>query len=231
MKIFNLILTLLIIVSCNPEKAIESNNEEHLVDSVHTKKSTDLELNKPLQPPFQIDKYIAESDSILKNLKGDNYLFVHEADTFDYSTEHMYESKRNLGIFSSLCLYPSESIIFHRLYVPNSKKQLRLLLAEATYSNNTQLEKTVSELIEHMHDSIPDGFDSENMVTWRLSPIHDYVITNNNKLFWLNAAYPYSNSEFKIWIKSLEGNLNQEDFKGRIICLFGSDCEIIKNVP
>lgn len=227
MKIHNLILILALIVSCNQEKAINSRNEGQPIDSVHIKSSTDFESNETLNSPFQIDKYITESDSILKTHKGDNYSFVHEADTFDYFTEHMYESKRNNGIFSSLCRHPSESIIFHRLYDPNTKKQLRLLLAEATYSTNAELEKVVSELIEHMHDSIPDGFDSDHLTTWRLSPIHDYVITSSNKLFWLNAAYPYSNSEFKTWINSLKENLNQNDFKGRIICLFGSDCEIL----
>ena len=75
-----------------------------------------------------------------------------------------------------------------------------------------------------MNDSI-NAPDSDYFTKWRLSPTNDYVMTSDRTLYWLNLSYPYSNNEVLRFIDCLKNNVDTTEFKGRIICLFGSDCK------
>jgi hypothetical protein len=97
------------------------------------------------------------------------------------------------------------------------------------YMYPLHLEKVISKLEKTMNDSI-NAPDSDDYQKWRLSPISDYIIASDNKMYWLNGAYPYSNREFLKFIDGLKNNIDTTRFKGRIICLFGKDCEN-ENVP
>ena len=90
-------------------------------------------------------------------------------------------------------------------------------------------ERVISNLEASMNDSINNP-DSNSFSKWRLSPTNDYIMISDKKLLWLNLSYPYTNNEVLKFIDCLKRNMDTAQFKGRIICLFGSDCKN-KNVP
>jgi hypothetical protein len=186
-------------------------------------------INKTKNIEFDINRFKKESDSLLKSLKGEFFFFELQTDIFNFKTDNPETFTKGHGIFWQLYQDTSERIVRHRLYVPNTKKQLRIYLVEAEYRNKEHLEKVISKLEKTMNDSI-NAPDSDDYQKWRLSSISDYVIASDNKIYWLNGAYPYSNREFLKFIDCLKNNIDTTTFKGRIICLFGKDCEN-ENVP
>jgi len=178
---------------------------------------------------FGINRFYLKADSLLKSLKNEKYSLELKSDTFNFKTDNPEIFSKGHGIFGLLYRDSSERVIRHYLFEPNTKKKLRIYLVEADYSKKEQLEQVIKNLEISMNDSI-NAFDSNYYTKWRLSPINDYIMTSDKKLYWLNLSYPYSNNEVLKFIECLKSNVDTTRFKGRIICLFGSDCKN-KNVP
>jgi hypothetical protein len=227
-KILN-IITCFLLIGCVDNKGEQKEEQSIEIKQVSNDTLTKEETTKTKNTGFDIGRFKKESDSLLKSLKGENYFFELQTDIFDFMTDNPETFTKGNGIFWQLYQDTSERIVRHHLYVPNTKKQLRIYLVEAEYRNKEHLDKVISKLEKTMNDSI-NAPDSDDYQKWRLSPISDYVIASDNKMYWLNGAYPYSNREFLKFIDCLKNNIDTTTFKGRIICLFGKDCEN-ENVP
>jgi hypothetical protein len=191
-----------------------------------------LKIEEPAKPKiqeFEIDRFQSEADSLLKVLKDEKYSLELKSDTFNFKTDNPEIFTKGHGVFWLLYQDRSERIVRHYLFEPNTRKKLRIYVVEANYDNKEQLEKVITKLETSMNDSI-NAPDSDYFTNWRLSPTNDYVMTSNNKLYWMNMSYPYSKKEVLKFIDCLKSNVDTTKFKGRIICLFGSDCKN-KNVP
>ena len=202
--------------SINEALSIETNNLCSEEDSVENK-------------VFDIQRFQLQCDSLLKRLKGDRYSFKIKSDTFNYSIDNPEVFNYGHGIFGLLYLKKSERIVRHYIYEPKTRKQFRIYLVEALYTHSSHLDSTLAVLKETMNNSL-NSPDSDHFFKMRLSPVNDYVITSDRKLYWMNASYPYSNEEFLKFIDVLKNNLDRTKFKGKIICLFGSNCKT-ENVP
>lgn len=226
--ILNIIICFLLL-GCVNNKGEQKEEQTIEVKQDSSDTLTKEETYKTKEIEFDIGKFKKESDSLLKSFKGENYFFDLQTDIFDFRTDNPETFTKGHGIFWQLYQDTSERIVRHLLYVPNTKKQLRIYLVEAEYKNKEHLEKVISKLEKTMNDSI-NAPDSDDFQKWRLSPISDYIIASDNKMYWLNGSYPYSNREFLQFIDCLKNNIDRTKFKGRIICLFGKDCEN-ENVP
>lgn len=193
-------------------------------DTLQTEKTTKSETKK-----FDINRFHLKADLLLKSLKHEKYSFELKTDTFNFKTDDPETFSKGHGIFWRLYRDSSERVVRHHLFEPNTKKKLRIYLIEADFSKKEQLEQVIGNIESSMNDSI-NAPDSDYFTNWRLSPTNDYVMTSDKKLYWLNLSYPYSNSEVLKFIDCLKSNVDTAKFKGRIICLFGSDCKN-KNVP
>ncbi|SMP28477.1 hypothetical protein SAMN06265367_1061 [Algoriphagus winogradskyi] len=191
-----------------------------------------LKIEKPVKPKikkFDINRFQLEADSLLKVLKDEKYSLELKSDTFNFKTDNPEIFTKGHGIFWLLYQDSSERIVRHYLFEPNTKKKLRIYIVEVNYNKKEQLEQVVTKLETSMNDSI-NAPDSDDFTRWRLSPTNDYVMTSDNKLYWMNMSYSYSNNEVLKFIDRLKSNVDTTKFKGRIICLFGSNCKN-KNVP
>lgn len=225
MKTILYILTVLFLVSCQDNK--RQNQEQNLPNIEKVSPPLAEEAIKRIE--FDNQKFQQQCDSLLKRFKGDRYSFEMKSDTFNYLTDNAEEFTKGEGIFWQLYRDSSERIVRHRLFEPKTKKQYRIYLVETDYANSSQLDSKLAELEISMNDSI-NAPDCNDYKKWRLSPARDYIIVSDKKLFWLNISYPFSNIEFLKFIDCLKNNIDTTKFKGRIICLYGSDCKN-KNVP
>jgi hypothetical protein len=207
------------------QKEKQSSELKEVSDDTLKEEKTVKQENKE----FNIIRFHEETDSLLKKLKGERYFFELKSDTFKFKTDNPEIFTKGHGIFCLLYQDSSEKIVRHYLFEPNTQKKLRIYLVEADYNKKEQLEKVITKLETLMNDSI-NAPDSDDFTKWRLSPTNDYVMTSDKKLYWLNLSYPYSNNEVLKFIDCLKRNVDTTKFKGRIICLFGSDCKN-KNVP
>lgn len=214
---------------CVDNKGKQKEEQPIEIKEVSIDTLTNEDISKTRNNEFDIDRFKKESDSLLKSLKGENYSFELQTDIFKFKTDNPETFTKGHGIFWQLYQDSSERIVRHHFFVPNTKKQLRIYLVEAEYKNKEQMEKVISKLEKTMNDSI-NAPDSDDFQKWRLSPISDYIIASDNKMYWLNGSYPYSNKEFLKFIDCLKNNLDTTTYRGRIICLFGKDCEN-ENVP
>jgi len=210
---------------------VEQEKTKQAVD-INAISNETFKIEKPVKPKikeFDIYRFQSEADSLLKASKDKKFSLVLKSDTFNFGTDNPEIFTKGHGVFWLLYQDRSERIVRHYLFDPNTKKKLRIYLVEADYSKNEQLERVVTKLETSMNDSI-NAPDSDYFTKWRLSPTNDYVMTSDKKLYWMNMSYPYSNNEVLKFIDCLKGNVDMAKFKGRIICLFGSDCKN-KNVP
>lgn len=210
----------------------KNRKREELSNEINTVSNDTLipkEKTKPKIKEFDINRFLLEADSLLKVLKDEKYSLELKSDTFNFKTDNPEIFTKGHGIFWLLYQDSSERIVRHYLFEPNTKKKLRIYIVEANYNKKEQLEQVVTKLETSMNDSI-NAPDSDDFTKWRLSPTNDYVMTSDNKLYWMNMSYPYSNNEVLKFIDRLKSNVDTTKFKGRIICLFGSDCKN-KNVP
>jgi len=221
--ILNIIICFLLL-GCVDNKGEQKEEQPIEVKQVSSDTLTKEETYKPKNIEFDIDKFKKESDSLLKFLKGENYIFELQTDIFNFKIDNPETFTKGHGIFWQLYRDSSERIVRHHLYVPNTKKQLRIYVVEAEYKSKEHLESVISKLQMTMNDSL-SAPDSDDFIKMRLSPINDYIIASDKKMLWLNGAYPYSNREFLKFIDCLKNNIDTTIYKGRIICLFGKDCE------
>lgn len=178
---------------------------------------------------FDIDKFYLQCDSLLKKLKGARYSFEIKSDTFNFFNDNPEVFNFGHGLFSLLYRDTTERVVRHYIFEPNTRKQFRIYLVEADYVKSKHLNSKMETLRERMDVKL-SLLGNGGFIKMRLSPLNDYVIASEKKLYWLNAAYPYSNSEFLQFVDVLRNNIDTNIFKGRIICLFGSDCRT-ENVP
>lgn len=229
MKTIAYITICILLFSCTDNggnKKAKQSNEANTV-SIDTLKAE--ETINPKVKAFDIYRFHSEAASLLKELKSKNYTLELKTDTFNFKIDNSEIFTKGHGIFGLLYQGSSERIVRHYLFEPNTKKKLRIYIAEANYNKKEQLEQVITKLETSMNDSI-NAPDSSNFTKWRLSPTNDYVMTSDKTLYWLNISYPYSNNEVLKFIDCLKSNVDTTRFKGRIICLFGSDCKN-KNVP
>lgn len=217
------------LLGCTDSKEQQKEKQSSEVNSVSNDRSKEEETVMPKIREFNIQKFQRETDSLLKTLKDQRYFFELKSDTFNFKTENPEILTTGHGMFWLLYQDSSERIVRHYLFEPNTKKKLSIYLVEADYNKKEQLQQIIKKLETSMNDSI-NAPDSDYFTKWRLSPINDYVMTSDKKLYWLNLSYPYSNTEVLKFIDCLKNNVDTTKFKGQIICLFGSDCKN-KNVP
>lgn len=222
-------LLILIIFGCsnssntNEKKIIEkdtlSNKEQILFSKTYNRRKI-----------FHIETFVNKADSLLKRLKGSQYNFESKTDTIDLKYKNKESQRFKVGMFYHLLSDSLTSVVRHYIFAPKTKKTLRVYLIEATYTSKESLESKMSELLVSMNDSAVDGLDSYEFVKVGLTPCHDYIATGNNKLYWLNLYYPYSRTEFDQFISCFKSVIDTTEYKDRIICYFGGDCNE-KNVP
>jgi len=211
----------------NQKHQQEKQISEMKAVSIDTLKSE--KTNKSKIKEFDINRFHLGADSLLKVLKDEKYSLELKSDTFNFRTDNPEIFTKGHGIFWLLYQDSSERIVRHYLFEPNRKEKLRVYIVEANYNKKQQLEHVITKLETSMNDSI-NAPDSDYFTKWRLSPTNDYVMTSDKTLYWLNMSYPYSNAEVLKFIDCLKSNVDTTKLKGRIICLFGSDCKN-KNVP
>ncbi len=183
------------------------------------------EIIKPKTKEFDINKFQVETDSLLKALKGEKYFFELKSDTFNFNIDNPEIFTKGCGIFWRLYQDSTEKIVRHYLFDPKTRLKLRIYLAEVNYEKEEQLERVITRL-----ETEKFYLESDASGRWRLSPTSDYVMISDKTLYWMNLSYPYSNNEVLRFIDCLQSNVDTTKFKGRIICLLGSDCKN-KNVP
>lgn len=218
-----------LLLGCTDNKEQPKGKQSKEINTVSNDTLNPEETVKPKIKEFDINRFQLEADSLLKALKNEKYSIELKSDSFNYKTDNPEIFTKGHGIFWLLYQDSSARIVRHYLFEPNTKKKLRIYIVEADYNKNEQLEQVIAKLETSMNDSI-NAPDSDSYTKWRLSPTNDYVMASNKKIFWLNLSYPYSNNEVLKFIDLLKGNVDRTKFKGRIICLFGSDCKN-KNVP
>ena len=219
-KIF-IITIFFVIASCSNRKGCDkdSNIEESITivseeDSSVIKNDVDIETFK------------RQCDSLLKEWKNEKYYFELKSDTLNYSTDDKEKFRYGHGIF--WVLYNENTIdllIRHYIYAPNTKRMFRIYLAEVFFRNKDDLNERLSKLELYWY---APNFDYSSAKA-RLSPFHDYITTNENKLLWLNASYEYSKDDFLKLIEILKHNIDK-NYIGQMLCLWGSDCTT-ENVP
>jgi hypothetical protein len=235
MKTILYIITVLFLVSCQDNKKQNqennlSNTENDALESLSVEKGSPPLTEEAIKNmEFDIQNFQQQCDSLLKRFKGDRYSFEMKSDTFNYLTDNAEEFTKGHGIFWQLYRDSSERIVRNYLFDPKTKKQFRIYLVEADYADSRHLDSKLAELETSMNDSI-NAPDCNDYKKWKLSPVSDYIIVSDKKLFWLNISYPFSNKEFLKFVDCLKNNIDTTKYKGRIICLFGSDCRV-KNVP
>lgn len=230
------IIAVLIFISCsdtpNGNQSKHTERYDTISNDVITiaKESVDKSAEYKENDEFNIKRFRLQCDSLLKSMKGEQYSFKIQSDTFDCLTDNAEEFTYGHGLFWRLYQDTSKRVIRHYLFAPNTKKKIRIYLIEAYYNQRKDLSEKIKNLEIAMNDTMPRCNHCNNYVKMRLSPLHDYVMTGERKLYWLNAGYPYSNSEFLQFVNCLKANVDNTKYKGEIICLFGSDCKN-KNVP
>jgi hypothetical protein len=223
------IMICFLLFGCSEKKEQQKEKHSNEINAISNDTLKSEESIKPKIKEFDINRFQLETDSLLKVLKDEKYSLELKSDTFNFKTDNPEIFTKGHGIFWLLYQDSSERIVRHYLFEPNTKKKLRIYIAEAHYKNREQLEQVITKLETSMNDSI-NAPDSDYFTKWRLSPTNDYVMTSDKTLYWLNMSYPYSNSDVLKFIDCLKSNVDTTKFKGRIICLFGSDCKN-KNVP
>jgi hypothetical protein len=229
MKTIIYITTCILLFACTNKGENQKVKQTNEIDTVSIDTLKPQETIKPKIKEFEINKFHSDVDSLLKVLKNENYTLELKSDTFNFKTDNPETFTKGHGIFWLLYQDSTEKIVRHHLFEPKTKKKLRIYIVEANYDKREQLEQVITKLETSMNDSI-NAPDSDCFTKWRLSPTNDYVMTSDKMLYWLNMSYPYSNNEVLKFIDCLKNNVDTTKFKGRIICLFGSDCKN-KNVP
>lgn len=221
------ILLFIILFSCSDLQTKTDSNTP--IDSIAKTDST-IKNEKIISPDLNIQKFKNQIDSLLLIKKGNKYTYCLKTDTFYYSNNDIKTLKFKGGLFYHLISESITSVICNYFFVPNTQEMLRVYLIDATFKNKKSLKNKIDELKISMKDSMPGGFDCDYYVNIGLTPCHDYIMTSNNKLYWLNIYYPYSRNEFLKYIKCLKENVDTSIFKGQIMCFFGGECTD-NNVP
>jgi hypothetical protein len=229
MKTIIYITICFLLFGCTDSKNQKKEEQSNEINAVSDDTLKPKEITKPKIKEFDIYRFQLEADSLLKVLKDEKYSLELKSDTFNFKTDNPEIFTKGHGIFWLLYQDSSERIVRHYLIEPNTKEKLRIYIVEANYNKKEQLEQVIKKLETSMNDSI-NAPDSDYFTKWRLSPTNDYVMNSDKTLYWLNISYPYSNNEVLRFIDCLKTNVDTTKFKGRIICLFGSDCKN-KNVP
>ncbi len=182
-----------------------------------------------IQKEFKIKKFQEDCDVLLAQKYDGKYRFDIQTDTFIYGKHNSEIFPKGHGTFSTLYGDTSQYVVRHYIHVKNTRKPLRIYLAEAKYPSQYALKKQIEWLEESMNFEMgcPGCTETRKM---RLSPIHDYVMTSTNTLFWVNASYSYSQKEFADFVELLKSNVDTNEFKGRIYCPWGKDC-MVEGIP
>ena len=146
-----------------------------------------------------------------------------ETDTIAIKTSNEDLAELKNGLFKSLYSVYLDTVIMHHYFVPNTKKVLRIYLLEAFYSDSTMSKMRIESLKKESQSTSPVEDGDYELLTG-LTMTNDYLIRQENKIYWLNVACQYSKNEYYEFIECFKANLNYFSESDSIICFCGGEC-------
>jgi len=225
MKILIIILPILLnLFSCVGNKN-EDNNKE--VEEVNNEQKTIIVNStikeKKQQPLIDLYKLKDELDTFAINVKKTKQSFKLHTDTVGEKSSDKELWAFNNGVFKLINTDSTELLIRHYLFIPKTKRILRLYFLELKYPSTKESKLFFKKLLAHKKykADLTGGY----YLNYGLTGTTDYVVRLGETILWFNVSCQYSKNDFNKLIEIFRKNIILSETTDVIKCYCQELCE------